>query len=188
MIILFGAMYATLTSSSLLSKEENDKTIEFLLSRPVTRAEVVTQKLLVFVIYAALFTAITWLAAYASLLIYGSGDENLRPFWMLGGMTFLAILAVSAVGFLVSVFLTRNRTVYSAALGLVLALYALQIVADVSDRMKFLSYLTPFKWASAADILPRGEVNLAYLLIAISVITLALAGSYVAYGRKDIRA
>jgi ABC-2 type transport system permease protein len=186
MIILFGAMYAALLSTSLLSKEENDKTIEFLLARPVTRAELVTQKMLAFVVYVVLFTGANWATSYASIRIFSRTEFAAKPFWLLGGMTLLSILAIASLGFLGSVFVTRNRAVYSASLGFVLGLYALQIVADVSEKARFLRFLTPFKWASAPDILPAGKVDPAYLGIALTTIALSIAGSYLAYGRKDI--
>jgi ABC-2 type transport system permease protein len=186
MIILFGAMYAVLLSSSLLSKEENDKTVEFLLSRPVTRAELVTQKLLAFVIYVLAFTGVTWGASYVAMQLYGKASFGARPFWLLGAMTFLVVLTIAALGFFASVFVTRNRAVYSASLGFVLGLYALQIVADVSEKARFLRFVTPFKWASAADILPTGKLDPLYLGITVAVLVASVAGSYFAYGRKDI--
>ncbi len=186
MIILFGAMYGALLSSSLLSKEENDKTVEFLLARPIARSEMVTQKLAAFVVYVTLFTGVTWATSYAAMEIYAKESYDARAFWLLGGMTLLAILAIAALGFLGSVFVTRNRAVYSASLGFVLGLYALQIVADVSEKANFLKFVTPFKWASAADILPTGKVDPVYLWITVAVIILSVAGSYVAYARKDI--
>ena len=186
MIILFGAMYAALLSSSLLSKEENDKTVEFLLARPITRSELVTQKLLASVAYVALFTGINWGVSYAAMKVYGKSGFGAGPFWLLGGMTFLVILAVAALSFMGSVFVTRNRAVYSASLGFVLGLYALQIIADVSEKARFLRFVTPFKWASAADVLPTGKVDPVYVVIALAVIALSVAGSYVAYNRKDI--
>ena len=186
MIILFGAMYGSLLSTSLLSKEENDKTVEFLLARPITRSEIVTQKLLTFVVYVVLFTGINWAAAYAAMRVFSEADFALKPFWLLGGMTLLAIMAVASLGFLGSVFVTRNRAVYSASLGFVLGLYALQVVADISEKARFLRFITPFKWASAADILPKGEVDPVYLAAAVATIVISIAGSYAAYGRKDI--
>jgi ABC-2 type transport system permease protein len=184
-IILFGSMYSALQSSGLLSKEESEKTVEFLLSRPITRTSVVTQKLAVYVIYVTLFSVITWSVSYAAMLRSTSSFDK-AAFWMLGGMTYLAILAIASLGFLGSVFVTRHRTVYSAALGLVLGLYALQIVADISERTSFLRYITPFKWASAADILPRGSVDPVYVVLAAGVILGSVAGAYRVYSKKDI--
>ncbi len=184
-IILFGSMYSTLLSSSLLSKEESEKTVEFLLSRPVTRTSVVTQKLAVYLIYVTLYAAITWSVSYAAMLRYeASFDEAV--FWALGGMTYLAILAIASLGFLGSVFVTRNRTVYSAAMGLVLGLYALQIVSDISEKASFLRYITPFKWAFPADILPQGGVDPVYVALAAGVILVSVLGAYRVYAKKDI--
>ncbi|MGE5579088.1 MAG: ABC transporter permease subunit [Bacillota bacterium] len=186
MIILFGAMYAALLSTSLLSKEENDRTIEFLLAKPVTRSEVVTQKMLVFLAYTTAFVLVNWVVSLASLRAFSDSAFASGPFWLLGLMTFLSILAIASLGFLGSVFVTRSRAVYSASLGFVLSLYALQIVADVSEKARFLRFITPFKWASAPDILSTAEVVPAYLIAAAAVIALSIAGSYWAYGRKDI--
>ena len=47
---LGGAFYAALTAASLLSKEEKDRTAEFLLTHPVRRGRVVLEKLAALVI------------------------------------------------------------------------------------------------------------------------------------------
>lgn len=185
MIILFGSMFAILLSSGLLSREENEKTVEFLLARPVTRYRVVTGKLGTYVTYVLLFSAVVWVASYAAILIVHKGDFDRRGFWNLALMTTLVLLTFANLGFLGSVFVTRNRTVYSGALGFVLVMYALQVAADVSERLGFLKYVTPMKWASAADILTAGIPGV-YLVIMLVVNAAALAVTYYAYARKDI--
>lgn len=185
MIILFGSIFAVLLSSSLLSREENEKTVEFLLTRPVSRYQVVTQKLGVYVTYVLLFSAVVWIASYISILAFYKGDFDRASFWKLALMTTLVLLTFANLGFLGSVFITRNRTVYSGALGLVLVMYALQIMADISDKLKFLKYVTPMKWANAADIL-TGGISGVYVIIILAVNITALVATYVFYGRKDI--
>lgn len=187
MIILFGSIFAVLLSSSLLSREENEKTIEFLLARPVSRQQVVTEKLGAYVAYVLLFSAIVWAASYAAILVFYKGEFTARSFWNLALMTTLVLLTFANLGFLGSVFITRNRTVFSGALGLVLVAYALQIAADTSDRLRFLRYVTPMKWASAADVL-TGGIDGVYVAIMFAVNVAALVATYVVYGRKDILA
>ncbi|MBN2442659.1 MAG: ABC transporter permease subunit [Spirochaetales bacterium] len=46
--LLMGSIFSILCAVSILSKEENEKTAEFLLTRPVTRTEVITSKFLAF--------------------------------------------------------------------------------------------------------------------------------------------
>lgn len=185
MIILFGSIFAVLLSSGLLSREENEKTIEFLLAKPVKRHQVLTEKLGVYVVYVLLFSAVVWAGSYVSLLAAYQGDFDGGRFWELALMTTLVLLTFANLGFLGSVFITRNRTVYSSALGLVLGMYAVQILADTSESLRFLRYVTPMKWASAADILTSG-ISGTYVIIMLAVNAVALVAAYVAYGRKDI--
>lgn len=164
-----------------------EKTVEFLLSRPVTRSYVVTQKLAVYVIYVTLYMGITWSASYLAMVRTGA-ELDRAAFWLLGGMTYLAILAMASLGFLASVLVNRGKSVQSGAIGLVLVLYALQVISDVSDKASFLRYFTPFKWALAADILPVGSVDPVYVGLAALVILTSNAGVYKVYSQKDITA
>ena len=41
LITLFGSIYAVMLASSILSKEESERTIEFLISKPITRHQIV---------------------------------------------------------------------------------------------------------------------------------------------------
>ena len=68
---LGGALFAALLGIAMLAKEEKDKTAEFLLSHPISRTQIVTQKLL---------------AVLAELLILNIG------------VTAITLLAVAAVG------------------------------------------------------------------------------------------
>ncbi|MDI7246067.1 MAG: ABC transporter permease subunit [Bacillota bacterium] len=185
MIILFGSIFAVLLSSSLLSREENEKTIEFLLARPVSRRQVVTEKLWAYTAYVLLFSVVVWTASYTAILMSYEGEFDAARFWALALMTTLVLLTFANLGFLGSVFITRNRTVFSGALGLVLVAYALQIAADTSDKLGFLKYVTPMKWAGAADVLTSG-ISGTYLVIMLAVNAAALVATYVIYSRKDI--
>lgn len=43
-ITLFASIYAMLLGAGILSKEEDEKTIDFLLAKPVTRSAILSQK------------------------------------------------------------------------------------------------------------------------------------------------
>ncbi|MBB6715985.1 ABC transporter permease subunit [Clostridium gasigenes] len=56
-VILMGSIFAVYLSSSLLVKEEDDKTIEHLLSKPITRNEIYCAKYMAFVTIIAMLMA-----------------------------------------------------------------------------------------------------------------------------------
>ena len=57
-ITLFGSIYSMLLFISLLSREESEKTAEFLLAKPVTRNFIISFKSLAALIYITMFNTI----------------------------------------------------------------------------------------------------------------------------------
>lgn len=56
--------------SGIISKEERDKTAEFLLVKPVSRAHIMTAKLLAALTLLAVFFLVTYASAYGILSYY----------------------------------------------------------------------------------------------------------------------
>ncbi|WP_253199642.1 ABC transporter permease [Clostridium gasigenes] len=57
-VTLMGSIFAVYLSSSLLVKEEDDKTIEYLLSKPITRNEIYCDKYMAFVTIITMFNIV----------------------------------------------------------------------------------------------------------------------------------
>ena len=68
---LGGAFYAALTAVSVLAKEEKDRTAEFLLTHPVSRARVLTEKLLAVLLQITLLNAVILGLSLVSMIAIG---------------------------------------------------------------------------------------------------------------------
>lgn len=187
MVILFGGIFAVLQGSNILAKEESEKTVEFLLAKPVTRNEVVTAKALAAMTNVLLFNILVTLITYLSFEIYKDGPYSQKAFWLLALACFLAQLTFTNLGLLLSQFIRKKRAVLSAGIGLVLGTYFLSIMAELQDDFNFLGYFTPFKYASAVDIIADEQIKGVYLLIMLVVNLACLAAVYLIYNRKDIQ-
>ena len=65
-LTLFGSVYAIMLAAGILSKEENDRTIEFLLSKPVSRSAVIGAKLLSTITLVAVLNLLITIVMYIS--------------------------------------------------------------------------------------------------------------------------
>ncbi len=185
MIILFGSMFAVIISSSMLVKEEDEKTIEFLLAKPVTRSHVVTSKLLAFVVYLLAFNAGVGIVTFIGFEIFA--DEYARmELVRLTIAPFLAHLSFASIGFLLSLFFTRRKSAYSVGIGLVLLIYFLNIMASLAEKVQFFRYLSPFYYMDAADIIVDGRINPLHIIILLVFSALAVGATYLLYKRRDI--
>ena len=182
---LVGSVYAALLAGGMLAKEENDRTAEFLLSKPVTRESVAGQKLAA--VLAMLFILNAVIAA-VSFACTGFADEAVETdilAWYLIA-TFLLHATVASVSFLLSALMRRTRSVASLALGIVFLSYALHVAAGLSDRFAFLRRVSLFAFTDAAAITENGGLAVPDAAAMALVSLLCVVGAIGYYRNKDI--
>lgn len=179
---LGGAMFAAMTATAALAKEEKEGTAEFLLTHPASRTQVVTEKLLAVLAQILILNlAILGISALSGLAI---GEEV--PWGELGKLHLAYLflqLEIGGVCFGLSAILRRGSL--GVGLGIAAGAYFLDLVANIAEKAEWLHYVTPFGYAAGADILTDG---LDWPLMALGMLW-AGVGIALAYGwyiRKDI--
>ena len=179
-----GGFFAAYVGITLLSKEEKDRTAEFLLTHPISRNYVVAQKLLAGLIQVILLNVIVFAVSGLSILLIGE-----QASWNLLGLLHLAYLLmqieVFCLTFAVSAFLSRGSV--GIGLGIAAVFYFLNIIRNLTEQAGFLRYLTPYAYAEAADIISEEQLSLELILSGILVSIVAVVISFLRYGRKDVR-
>ena len=180
---LGGALYAALLGITIISKEEKNKTAEFLLCHPVSRAQIVTEKLLAsFVLITAMNILIMAMSGVSVLAIGEVIDWDI--FLLIHIAYYMLELEICSVCIGTSVFLSSAS--YGIGIGFAVVLYFLNIIANITDDLKFLKYITPFSYAESADIIDTASIDLAYLGVGVIYSIVGIALGYFYYNRKDI--
>ncbi|MEH7113599.1 ABC transporter permease subunit [Neobacillus niacini] len=181
-VTLCGAIQAMNLGTSIISKEVREKTADFLLTKPVTRNAVLTNKLLAALI-SIILTNIVYIVA-ATLLAnqVAKEDFSVKIFILLSLTVFFVQLLFLAIGIIISVIVPRIKSVLTVSLAVVFAFYFLGMFsADEAKR-----YLSPFKYFDTAYIMGNSSYETSFLIIGAIIIILAIAASYYIYGKKDI--
>lgn len=182
---LGGAFYAALSAIGLLSKEEQGRTAEFLLAHPVSRARILTEKLIAALIRIAAMNLIVYALAVGSIAAIGE-EIPWREISLLHFAYILLQVELAGICFGLSAFLRRGSA--GVGLGLPLALYFLNLIANLSETAGFLKYVTPFGYCEGAELLSRGHLNGAMVGIGTVLGLAGVAAAYWHYRRKDIHA
>jgi ABC-2 type transport system permease protein len=185
-VLLIGSVYAGLLGGSILSKEEDDQTIEFLLTRPITRSEIYGAKLGVIVINLVLLNSVVAIVLGVTFAAFDTMNWTVWALFSVGPLILHLIFA--SVSLLISVFVTKSRTVTSIALGLVVGLYVLDIISALTDSVENLKYITPYEYVNAITIVNEGRLEPLYMAISAGIITFALLAGWGFYRKKDIAA
>ena len=183
MLGLGGGIFAAIMGISLLSKEEKNGTAEFLLTHPISRTRVLTQKLMAAVIQIAILNLTVIAATSVSVMIIGV-DAPIDKLALIFVAYFILQLEILAVTLGVSVLFKGGNL--GLGIGIPMLFYFVNIAANMADGVKFLKYITPYGYADGTDIVSENGINYIMLLIGVTVTALFVALSYAKYPKKDI--
>lgn len=181
---LGGAFFASLIAITVLAKEEKERTAEFLLTHPVSRVRIVTEKLTAVLIQIVLMNAVIWALSAASIAIIGE-EIPWKELNLMHLSYFLLQIELAGICFGLSAFLRRGGL--GIGLGLATVMYFLNIVANISDSAEFLKYITPFGYTEGADIVANGSLDTAMVLLGMAYTAIGIAAAYWKYCKKDIQ-
>lgn len=182
---LGGGFFAALTGISALAKEEKERTAEFLLTHPVSRISVITQKLLSVLTQIIILNLATVAVSLISAAVIKESFE-MKVFVLLHVAYLIMQFEIACICFGISAFIKRGSI--GIGLGLSLALYFINIVCNISDQANFLRYVTPYAYAEASNVISKTELDMGLIAVGAVITVAGSAVGYFKYLKKDIAA
>ncbi len=184
-VILIGAIQAMNFGVSILSKEVREKTADFLLTKPVTRAQVLTSKILAVVASLVITNVVYIVVANIVASIVKNDDYSFKIFFMISITLLFVQLIFMSLGFIISVMLPKIKSVLPISLGTVFLFYFISFLSTKSNEA-VIKYITPFKYFDPAYIVANSAYEMRYIIISLVFIIVSIIASYVIYSKKDI--
>ncbi len=177
---------AAMWGSDIISKEERDKTVEFSLTLPVTRSRLVTAKLAAAAVNCVILLFVTWGATLVNAQNYQPDNE----FYNFVAITMLAFLLIQMIFLSLGIFLgcalKKYKRAGSLAVSLLLGAYFASVISELSDKMKFLRYISPFKYFDPALLLRESRLEIGFVFLSFLIIAGLLMGAYLSYKKRDL--
>ncbi len=181
---LGGAFYGALCAVGILSKEEKDKTAEFLLTHPVSRKRVMTEKLVAVWLQITAMNIVVYAISVGTVAAVGEAIPW-KEIGLLHFAYYLLQIELAGICFGISAFLRRGSA--GVGLGIAAMLYFLNLIANIADAAEFLKYITPFGYCEGADIVSNGRLDGVMVAVGAVIGTGGILIAYRKYTRKDIR-
>lgn len=181
---LGGAFFASLMGVSVLFKEEKGRTAEFLLTHPISRTRVVTEKLAAVLAQITLMNLILLGLPLLSMALIG---ENIpwKEVLLMHGAYYLLQLELAGICFGISAFLRLGGN--GIGMGLAAMMYFLNLIANMTEHARFLKYITPFGYCEGGDIISNGRLDTGLITVGMLFASAGVTMAYWRYSKKDIR-
>lgn len=186
-LMLAAAIQAMNLGVGVISKEESGKTADFLLSKPVSRASVITAKLLavtsLLVVTNLVFVSVSLVVAR----LVSPYPFSSKILLLVAATVFLMQLAFLALGALLSVSLPKVKSVIAVSIPTVFTFFIIGALGAVLGAANT-RYLTPFKYFDSNYVITHGAYETRFLVVEAAIIAVAIIATYVIFIKKDIRA
>ena len=177
---------AVMWGSDIITKEERNKTVEFALTLPIRRSQLITAKTAAAVVNCVGLLLVTWAATLLNAATYQPDGQ----FYSFVALSSLALFIMQMVFLSIGVFLgsamKRYKQANSTAVSLLLGTFFLSIVVSMNSKLGFLKFLTPFKYFSPVTLLHESRLDMTFVLLSLGIVVVCMAAAYVAYAKRDL--
>lgn len=178
-----GSLFAAIKGACILAVEEENDTADFLLTFPISRAAVLTQKLFALFMQVIALNAAVMGAGLLTARILSEALE-MRCFVLLHIVYLIMQLEVCGICFGISSFVKKGGGGIGAAL--VVAFNLMNIIYNISGNEGVLKYITPYAYCGIGRIFLRTKIQMELIGIGVTVSIIGIMAAYFKYTRKDI--
>src|SRR5436190_4141213 len=180
------ALWVLVVGVGLIRGEEQQGSMEVLLSTPQSRSSVLTQKVLALLVAALVATALFGLGLWLGVIIISDS----LPFdaQLLAMVNLLALLVFwGAVGLLVGQFTISRRKASGIAGGLLVAAYLLDNLFTGTPSLSGLAWLMPFHYYSVSKpLVPGRSMDWGAWLVLVALTLVLVALTALIFSRRDV--
>lgn len=184
LILLVIGMYAGILGSSILLKEENDKTIEYLNGLPISREKIVISKAVVGMIYIILMTVLVALFNLVGLEL--SGDYDRKQYILMSITPIFSSLVIYAVCLFISTFTHKTKNTLGLSLGLVFVSFIFNAITSIDESVDWLKYVSAFTLSDIRNVILNVEINPVMIVTSFALTIVFTILSMIRYKRKDL--
>lgn len=184
-LTLCGAIQAMNLGTSIISKEVREKTADFLLTKPITRGQIITAKILSALTSLLVTNVIFLIASNVTANVVKTRAYDSKAFLMISITLFFVQLIFLAIGLVTSVIVPKIKSVLTVSLGTVFAFFLIGMLASTGeDEVK--RYLSPFKYFDHRYIIEHSSYELSFVIVGIGIVVISIVATFLIYIKRDI--
>ena len=182
-----AAIHAILLGAGIIAKEENDKTIEFLMVKPVSRTSVITAKLTAALFNVVVINIVSLVACILMVGAYNKGPSLSGTIAVFIASMFIVQLIFLSLGAAIAGVLKNPKSAASLATGMLLVAYMVSKITDLKSSLNFLNLISPFKYFDLNQIVAGKGINAGIALLSLALVAILSASTYIFYKRRDLK-
>lgn len=186
---LILGVYVIMASTAILGGEEDDGTLELLVTMPMHRWQVVTAKAAALGVVLLLILVVLGAGtAFTLSLVARVADVNVTPMQLFTGLlsAWPMALAFSMLGLLLGATLPNRRMAVTVMSFIYIGSYVIQSITRIVDSLDFLAPLSLFTYLNTSASIFEQGVNLADVAVLLLVAAVFFGLTLLSFQRRNL--
>jgi len=183
-VLLGGAVQALALGMGMVAKETNQKTVDFLLAKPISRAPVLTAKLLAGLAWIILTNIAFLIVTLIMAKVVNPDPFSQKTLLLLSVSLGLVQLFFLAFGGLVACVKPKIKSVIGVSLSTAFVFFILNLFGSIIGDSA-IRYVTPFKFYDPRYIVAHSVYEARFMLLELAYVVIFLVVGYAVYSRRD---
>ena len=183
-LLILAIMLGFIAASSI-SKEIEGKTIDLLMSNPVSRKQIVFEK---FVGLIPMFLVVNFATMVSVMGITVAIGESLNfgNLFMVHIVSIPYFLAIFSIGILVSVIIDEKMKSSIIMISILVGMFVINSLSLMAPDYEFMGSFSFFRYFDTFDVLKHGTVDIAGVFVFIAITTICLVVAMIYFEHRDI--
>lgn len=185
-VYILSAIYAAMLAGSLFSKEFENKTIEYLLTKPGKRLTFFFSKASVMYTYILFLSAVFTISMMQLFAIFVSGDYSNKVLLGFGVYALAVQVFFGSIAVLISVLTKKGSLNTAISIGLTIFMYFGDSLGRSFDHLKWMAKISIFHYIPLADTIIDEKIFLGNSLMIMAVGGAVLLLSSWVFNKTDV--
>lgn len=185
-IELTASVHAVLLGASIISKEERDKTTEFLMVKPVSRKTIITSKFLAALVNIFILNIVSFASSVVMVTAYNKGNDISGEIAMFILSMFIVQLIFLSIGAAISASIRNPKASGSLSVGILLTSFVISKITDLTDRVNVLNLFSPFKYFNYKNLVDGNGLKFGIVILSLVLVAVLSFLTYFYYQKRDL--
>jgi len=184
-VLILGIIVAFI-ASTIISKEIESKTIDLLMSNPVSRKQIIIERFLGLIPMVLIINFFTMLVVYATTIVINESLDftNLFVAHLYAIPYFLSVISIAL---LISTISNEKMKSSIFMIALIVGMFFLEYISNITPDTKNIGLVSLTHFYKPYNALKFGEVDINGVIVLTAVTIVALVISILYFDRKDIK-
>lgn len=183
-VVIMAAIYASNLGVKCSAYEINEKTSEFIFSKPVSRTHITLMKIFASIVMIILFCLVSYICSLIGIAMLHTENTIINKIILLNISLFFTSIVYFGIGLFLGAINSKKGSINSSIVFLLT--YIIGIIYDMVENNQIIQFFTPIKYFDISKVIAENKLNIEMIFFSICITFVFIVIGIKNLNKKDL--